>query len=111
MRNGFDIAGIPVDLLYSGTSLGLVSILKATRLLRLRRFWALFTGKGAGLDCCVLPLWRPQGLHSVLQSFRCYFDLPCCCRTGKGIKLASFVAMVRLFFTIILGCHMIACFW
>jgi hypothetical protein len=66
-------SGIPIDVMLSGSSLGLVSVMKAIRLFRLRRFWALFA--------------------------------------GKGVKMASAVAMFRLFFTIILFCHLLACFW
>ena len=40
----FEWAGIPVDVLYTGSSLGLLSVIKSTRLLRLRRFWNLFAG-------------------------------------------------------------------
>jgi hypothetical protein len=65
--------GLPFDLFTAGSSLGLVSVMKATRLLRLRRFLALLA--------------------------------------GKGVKLASAVAMVRLFFSIILLSHLLACIW
>ncbi len=51
----------------------MVSVLKASRLMRIRRFWNLFA--------------------------------------GKGVKLASIMAICRLFFTIILLCHLLACFW
>ena len=62
-----------MDVLYTGSSLGLLSVAKATRLLRLRRFWSLFA--------------------------------------GQGVKLASAAAMLRLFLTILLSCHLLACFW
>ena len=39
------VTGIPVDVLYTGTSFGLLSVMKSTRLLRLRRFWNMFAGK------------------------------------------------------------------
>jgi hypothetical protein len=41
---------IPLELFISSTSLQLVSTLKAARLLRLRRFWNLFSGKDVKLS-------------------------------------------------------------
>jgi hypothetical protein len=50
-----------------------VTIVKAVRLLRLRRFWDIFL--------------------------------------GKGVKISSVMAVFKLFFKIVLGCHLMACVW